>query len=85
MAYKFNDYCFKYAIVLMVKKLNQMDVLPLISLSKTAITAITSKICIIPGALYAKYPTAQPITRIIAIMYNRPFIALYLALNLIII
>jgi hypothetical protein len=36
-----------------------------------AIIAITSKICMIPGALYPKKPIAQAIIRITAMIYNK--------------
>src|SRR5471030_2150161 len=39
--------------------------------SKNAITAITIRICMIPGALYTNAPSTQPITSITAIRYKR--------------
>ena len=41
------------------------------SRNKIAITAITSKICIIEPRLNAKNPIAQNITKITAIVYNK--------------
>jgi hypothetical protein len=50
---------------------------PLTNFSKTAITAITSKIWMIPPALYAKNPIAHEITRITAMIYNRLVITFF--------
>jgi hypothetical protein len=52
--------------------------LPLIKRNTTAITAITNKTWMIPEALYAKTPIAQPINNITAIIYNILLIVLYL-------
>ena len=43
--------------------------------SKTAITAMTSKMWMIPVAPYAKYPSAHRITRMMAIKYNKLLMA----------
>ena len=42
--------------------------------NKTAITAMTNRICMIAPALYAKNPTAQKITKITATVYNKSLI-----------
>ena len=44
---------------------------PLINLKRMAITAITNKMWMIFPTLYTKKPSAQSITRITAIVYNR--------------
>lgn len=55
-----------------------MDYALLITLSKTAITAITNRIWITPPASYTKNPKIQPITTITAIKYN-----IFLIINLV--
>lgn len=44
--------------------------LPLINLNNMAITANTNRICINPLRLNQNTPNSQPITKIIAIIYN---------------
>ena len=58
-------------------KLVYSTLLPLIILSKIAMTAKTRRICINPPALSTRNPIAQAMTRSIAMMYRRVFMLFY--------